>query len=108
MTADNPSSPVGGPLTNEFYVQFSQENDKETYSILYRAGIKILNDGNFKYTRPVNDVEIQETLTALRDGVITKDEMKELMQGLASGKMTRLKIASLLRSKRKAASEQAG
>jgi hypothetical protein len=84
------------PLSDDFYVQFTFDNDKYTWDLLRKAGCKINEEGKVKYAKAMFKSVIIETMQALRDGLITSDEMKAYISDLSSGKLTRYKLETIL------------
>jgi len=84
------------PLSDDFYVQFTFDNDKYTWDLLRKAGCKINEEGKVKYAKAMFKSVIIETMQALRDGLITGDEMRQYVGDLNSGKLTRYKLETIL------------
>ncbi len=92
-------------FSREFFKIFSVKSDWQFWQMFMKAGLKINDDGSHKFVRPMNKRELEELLTAWHEGLVTKDELRDYVQGLGTGKVTRYRISSDLAARRRAAGQ---
>jgi len=89
-------------LTDEFYALFVFHKDRDMNRLLEKVGLTVNDDGRWKYKRPIFREEVESVLTAWwKERIIDQEKMMELLDGLASGKVTRFKIQTELKKIRR-------
>lgn len=79
-------------FSKEFYAQFGELKDHVTFNILYDIGLTVLDDGTHKLKRPIFKPLIEEALKLFHEDIITLDQMREYIENLSKGKITRYKL----------------
>jgi hypothetical protein len=87
-----PSGPKPELFSTEFYAQFGELRDHVTFHILYDIGLTVLDDGSHKMKRPIFKPLVEEALTLYHEDIITLDQMREYIDNLNKGKITRYKL----------------
>ncbi len=84
------------PLSTEFFSMFTQRKNFEFYELFFDVGVSIFEDGRHKFKRPIFREVVQDLIKAWCSRLVTRDEFREYIGGLGTGKMTRYKLESIL------------
>lgn len=93
-TTESTGTPEQKPelFSKEFYAQFGELRDHVTFNILYDIGLTVFDDGSHKMKRPIFKPLVEEALTLYHEDIITLDQMREYIDNLSKGKVTRYKL----------------